>query len=36
MIPPEFEYVAPDSLDEAIRRSTKAARTPSCWPAGTR
>ena len=37
MIPAEFDYVAPDSLDDALRRcSPRAARTPSCWRAGTR
>ena len=36
MIPAEFDYTAPESLDEAIAALRTAARTPSCWPAATR
>ena len=36
LIPAEFDYVAPGSLDEALLRSRTAARTPRCSPAATR
>ena len=37
MIPAEFDYVAPESLEEALRGCcARTARTPSCSPAGTR
>ena len=36
MIPPEFDYAAPESLEEAISLLRRVARTRSSWPAGTR
>ena len=36
VIPAEFDYEAPESLDEAIRMLHETARTPSCSPAATR
>ena len=36
MIPAEFDYVAPDTLEEALGALPTAARTRSSWPAGTR
>ena len=37
MIPAEFDYTAPDTLEEAIKAlSPTVARTRSCWPAAIR
>ena len=36
VIPAQFDYVAPESLDEALSALRAAARTPRCWPAATR
>ena len=35
MIPAEFEYTVPETLQDAITASSTAARMPSCWPEAT-
>ena len=36
MIPAEFDYTVPESVDDAIRVLARAARTRRSWPAATR